>query len=82
MIPRRNGEIYFGSTRWFNRASELTPHARIITVTKLPSGEMFEEACDVLVTARGQLNNMSWPKIPGLETFKGPIMHSGGWDER
>ena len=50
-------------------------------MTKVGSGETFEEECDVVVTARGQLNNISWPDIAGLDRFKGKIMHSSDWDE-
>jgi len=50
-------------------------------VTKVDSGEILEEDCDVVITARGQLNHISWPDIPGLEGFKGKIMHSSAWDD-
>ncbi len=48
---------------------------------RVKTGEAFTETCDVLITARGQLNEVSWPKIPGLDKFQGKIMHSGAWDE-
>ncbi|KAK4240674.1 hypothetical protein C8A03DRAFT_31164 [Achaetomium macrosporum] len=51
-----------------------------IKVTNLSTGETFEDAANVLITARGQLNDISWPKIPGLDKFEGKIMHSGDWD--
>lgn len=41
----------------------------------------FEERCNVLITARGQLNNINWPAVDGLDTFKGKLMHSAAWDE-
>ncbi|KAK5655432.1 hypothetical protein OQA88_5703 [Cercophora sp. LCS_1] len=51
-----------------------------IQVKNLVSGETIHDAANILVTARGQLNEISWPKIPGLDTFQGPKMHSGAWD--
>jgi cation diffusion facilitator CzcD-associated flavoprotein CzcO len=51
-----------------------------IRVRNLTNGETFEDAAHVLVTARGQLNDISWPKIPGLNDFQGKMMHSGDWD--
>ncbi|KAK5018033.1 hypothetical protein LTR16_000600 [Cryomyces antarcticus] len=35
---------------------------------------------DYFVSAVGQLNVPNYPKIPGLETFKGKTMHSARWD--
>ena len=35
---------------------------------------------DLLVCALGQLNRPNWPRIQGLETFKGDKMHSARWD--
>lgn len=34
----------------------------------------------VLITATGQLNRPAYPKIPGLETFRGKVFHSSRWD--
>jgi len=33
-----------------------------------------------LITATGQLNRPAWPKIRGLESFRGRIFHSARWD--
>ncbi|KAF7553871.1 hypothetical protein G7046_g6971 [Stylonectria norvegica] len=41
----------------------------------------FSESCDILINASGVLNNWRWPSIPGLEKFKGALMHSAEWDE-
>lgn len=49
-------------------------------MTDLATGEVIEDSANVLVTARGMLNDMSWPDIPGLSTFQGKLMHSGDWD--
>lgn len=42
------------------------------------SGKTFTG--DILVGALGQLNRPNWPKIDGLDTFKGAKMHSARWD--
>lgn len=47
------------------------------TVT-LTTGEQL--TADVLVTATGQLNQPAWPKLEGLERFKGRLFHSARWD--
>ncbi|CAK3887878.1 sterigmatocystin biosynthesis monooxygenase stcW [Lecanosticta acicola] len=48
---------------------------------KKPGGERFEDTCDVLISARGLLNNKQWPSIDGLWDFKGEVMHSASWNE-
>ncbi|RDW84436.1 flavin-binding monooxygenase-1 [Coleophoma cylindrospora] len=50
-----------------------------IQLTK--TGEIFHEEADVLISARGGLNEISWPKIPGLESFEGEVMHSAAWNQ-
>lgn len=52
----------------------------MIQVTNLATGVAFEERCNILITARGQLSNPNWPDIKGLDDFKGKIMHSAIWD--
>ncbi|KAK0934973.1 hypothetical protein LTR29_013470 [Friedmanniomyces endolithicus] len=47
-----------------------------------PNGEIFEDTCNVLISARGNLNNRQWPDIEGLRSFKGETMHSSQWNEK
>jgi cation diffusion facilitator CzcD-associated flavoprotein CzcO len=54
---------------------------RRIVVQILPGGETFEDDADVLIVARGSLNHIAWPNIPGLSTFSGEIMHSAAWNQ-
>ncbi|KAF2641018.1 FAD/NAD(P)-binding domain-containing protein [Massarina eburnea CBS 473.64] len=48
-----------------------------------PGGQTreFEEECDLLLYATGILNNYKWPKIPGIDKFKGKIVHTALWPE-
>ena len=48
---------------------------------KQPDGSVIEDTSDMLISARGLLNNKQWPNIDGLWDFKGEIMHSAGWNE-
>lgn len=48
----------------------------------LKKGTSFEEAADVVISARGTLNDMSWPDIEGFSDMKIPVMHSAKWDDR
>lgn len=45
-----------------------------------PDGKVFEDTSDVLISARGNLNNIAWPEIEGLKSFKGEVMHSAAWN--
>ncbi|PYH96915.1 flavin-binding monooxygenase [Aspergillus ellipticus CBS 707.79] len=40
----------------------------------------YELRTDFLVSAVGQLNVPSYPRIPGLDDFTGKMMHSARWD--
>ena len=52
-----------------------------VRIRDLSANREFEDTADVLVSARGNLNNISWPKVEGLEHFKGERMHSAKWNE-
>ena len=55
---------------------------RNITVERTQTGESFEDDADVLISARGNLNEIVWPKIPGLDSFEGEVMHSAAWNQK
>ncbi|KIW89983.1 uncharacterized protein Z519_09413 [Cladophialophora bantiana CBS 173.52] len=49
-----------------------------------PSGEEFDDHCEVFINAGGLLKshgNWKWPNIPGIGEFEGKLMHSASWDE-
>jgi len=43
-------------------------------------GTTSERAVSAVLLAHGVLNRWSMPRIPGLESFAGPKMHTAGWD--
>jgi cation diffusion facilitator CzcD-associated flavoprotein CzcO len=47
----------------------------------LEAERTFEDQADVLIMARGGLNHIAWPKIDGLRSFEGEIMHSADWKQ-
>lgn len=47
--------------------------------TKNKAGETGQLTARSLVTAVGALNRPSIPKIPGLDSFEGPIVHTARW---
>ena len=52
-----------------------------VTVRDLATGTELEDTSDVLISARGNLNDISWPEIQGLQQFQGEVMHSAKWNE-
>ncbi|KAJ9642218.1 hypothetical protein H2204_002587 [Knufia peltigerae] len=51
-----------------------------VDVQNLVTGEIFTDKSDAIITGLGNLNVWKLPDIPGLQSFKGKIMHSAGWD--
>lgn len=44
-------------------------------IVRGPDGKDVEDTCDVFVNASGFLSNWEWPKIDGLNDFKGTKVH-------
>lgn len=42
--------------------------------------EEFEQRADVVLNGTGGLSRWQWPNIEGLHDFKGPLVHSAGWN--
>ncbi|ODV91437.1 hypothetical protein CANCADRAFT_70909 [Tortispora caseinolytica NRRL Y-17796] len=49
-------------------------------VTINNDGRIITDTCDVLINGSGVLNKWKWPDIPGLNDYKGALMHSAHWD--
>jgi cation diffusion facilitator CzcD-associated flavoprotein CzcO len=42
---------------------------------------IVEDEADVLITGIGLLNEWKWPKIEGLHTFRGDLLHTANWND-
>ena len=51
-----------------------------IEIEELASGKIIKDFCHIFINAGGYLNSPRWPDIPGIENFKGKIVHSADWD--
>lgn len=51
-----------------------------VKVKNLQTGEVIEDSGDFLYYSPGLLSNPIWPDIPGRESYKGILRHSGKWD--
>jgi cation diffusion facilitator CzcD-associated flavoprotein CzcO len=63
-------------------ARQTLKKTRNITVEKTQTGKSFEDDADVLISARGNLNEIVWPKILGFGSFEGEVMHSAAWNQK
>lgn len=52
-----------------------------VQIQDVLTGDTFEDSADVLMTGTGLLNEWKWLSIPGLDSFKGHLLHSASWDE-
>jgi cation diffusion facilitator CzcD-associated flavoprotein CzcO len=52
----------------------------LVTFQNLATGETIQDSADVFMTGIGILNKWKMPKIKGLETFEGPLLHTAQWD--
>jgi cation diffusion facilitator CzcD-associated flavoprotein CzcO len=52
-----------------------------VTIKNLKTDQEFHNHCDILINASGILNNWKWPAIPGLEKYKGVLLHTANWDD-
>lgn len=79
----------FGATRFIKTQHKLMrciwnaeTKKWTIQVERTDTGEKFEENdVDVLITARGLLNEPSWPNVPGMDKYRGKLLHSAEWDD-
>jgi cation diffusion facilitator CzcD-associated flavoprotein CzcO len=53
----------------------------IFQVRDIEKDRVFEDEADYYVNAGGVLNKFKWPKIEGLESYKGKLMHSAQYEE-
>ncbi|WKT51481.1 FAD/NAD(P)-binding domain superfamily [Fusarium oxysporum f. sp. vasinfectum] len=50
-----------------------------LTIRDLESGSLFSHECQFLFSATGLFSNPRELDIPGVKSFKGPIIHSAKW---
>jgi cation diffusion facilitator CzcD-associated flavoprotein CzcO len=82
MKLRRSGKSTYFSGRFsaWDESHNANKNRRL-TVENLATGEIIEDDADVVVSARGILNEPVWPKVSGLKDFKGELMHSATWKD-
>ncbi|KAF5585023.1 sterigmatocystin biosynthesis monooxygenase stcW [Fusarium subglutinans] len=57
---------------------------RVFLREELPNGDCreYHQDAEILVNNSGSQHVYQWPKVEGLDKFKGTLLHTAGWDER
>jgi len=66
--------------RWDDAEKKWKTSVTVTGAKDAEFGEHYTLTSDFLVSAVGQLNQPKMPDIPGIDDFKGKIMHSSRWD--
>ncbi|KAK8109514.1 hypothetical protein PG999_007651 [Apiospora kogelbergensis] len=67
--------------RWDEDATEWVVDVREGGPEGGPEGRITRRRADFLINASGVLNKWKWPDVAGLDSFKGPKIHSANWDD-
>ncbi|EHL01173.1 putative sterigmatocystin biosynthesis monooxygenase stcW [Glarea lozoyensis 74030] len=72
-----------GGTWYENRypgcRCDIPAHNYQFSWKKNPAWKLFDDFCHFLLDATGILNKWKWPDIPGLNNFKGDLLHTANW---
>ncbi|KAI9743699.1 MAG: hypothetical protein M1818_003015 [Claussenomyces sp. TS43310] len=52
-----------------------------VQIKNLKTGEIIDSDCHVLINAGGILNAWRFPPIPGIDKYKGDLVHSAAWPQ-
>ncbi|KFG84108.1 putative steroid monooxygenase [Metarhizium anisopliae] len=51
-----------------------------VKIENVSDGSVIDDWCHFLISGSGILNNWKWPDIPGIDSFRGQLLHSAAWD--
>ncbi|PQE04429.1 flavin-binding monooxygenase protein [Rutstroemia sp. NJR-2017a BVV2] len=69
------------SATWDDKLKKWNTNVRVANGSKdAEATSNYTISSDFFVSAVGQLSQPKWPKIDGLDSFKGKTMHSAQWD--
>ncbi|KAH7397965.1 hypothetical protein BKA64DRAFT_624001 [Cadophora sp. MPI-SDFR-AT-0126] len=52
-----------------------------LEIEDVTNNRIFADEAEVLINAGGFLNSWKWPDIPGIDSYKGTLVHSAKWDD-
>ncbi|KAL4947944.1 hypothetical protein BDW69DRAFT_189723 [Aspergillus filifer] len=68
-------------TEWVNAEWQDSTATWTVRLQDLASGECFNHHCKILISAVGALVNPNPYNLPGVENFKGEVVHTARWRE-
>ncbi|KAL4784190.1 hypothetical protein BJX76DRAFT_347993 [Aspergillus varians] len=68
-------------TEWEGAAWQESSQTWIVRMRDLVSGTVFRHECKILVSAVGALVNPNPFDLPGVDSFRGEIVHTARWPE-
>ncbi|KAL9089485.1 MAG: hypothetical protein Q9159_002525 [Coniocarpon cinnabarinum] len=68
------------SATWNDTTQQWNLDVSVVGGKAMEYGDKYTISSDFLTCAIGQLNRPSYPKIDGLDSFEGKMMHSARWD--
>ncbi|KAF2015162.1 FAD/NAD(P)-binding domain-containing protein [Aaosphaeria arxii CBS 175.79] len=66
----------FKGARWSKKDGKWD-----VELLRHTDGKIMHDTADVVIKATCTLNKWKWPDIPGLNSFKGTLLHSANWDK-
>ena len=67
--------------KWKVKVEVVEPKKDWSSTAPLNVIDSFDDECDFLQHATGILNRWDYPNIPGIQSFKGRIVHTAGWPD-
>jgi cation diffusion facilitator CzcD-associated flavoprotein CzcO len=67
--------------KWRLKIQRVEPKRDWTSTEPLKVLSEFWDEADLLLHATGILNRWDYPKIPGLDKFKGRVIHTAGWPD-
>lgn len=61
---------------WDETTAEWT-----VELEDIKTGQKFTDTAPVVINGSGVLSKPKWPKLPGMDTFKGRQLHSAQWNK-
>lgn len=73
-------EHFIGNTEWVGASWQDDEANWLVKLRETSTGEVFTHQCKILISAVGGLSNPNKCTIPGIDRFKGDIVHTAKWD--
>ena len=69
------------NTSWDGAVWQEETKTWIVRLSDTRTGEIFSQECRVLISGAGALVNPNPCEIPGVDSFRGPVVHTAKWPQ-